>query len=205
MPELRDPGPVLDLRLQQGADRFGARGREVGVVDEHDQDHALVEDVHDPLLRGVVAEGGQRAVEMIPAVLADRWMAPSRSWFCETIHPLARSAFQIASPFSRPKASRSLGFSTSEARGPSRLPVARSRKLPSRLKALSRGSRWSSRRLWTRRVRFARACSRERYGVSARPAATFANSSMHWPIAVNCVNERRKSPRAGSWFQPSNG
>ena len=53
--------------------------------------------------------------------------------------------------------------------GPSRLPVARSRKLPSKLRTLSRGSGWSSRRLWTRRVRSLSAWARERNGVSAMP------------------------------------
>ncbi len=80
---------------------------------------------------------------MIPAVLGgplDRGLA---ILFCETIHPFAKSAFQIASPFSGPNASRIFCFSTSEARGPSRLPVARSRKFPSKLPALKRGSRWS--------------------------------------------------------------
>ena len=55
-------------------------------------------------------------------------------------------------------------MSTSEASGPSRLPVARSRKLPSSPSAPSCGSCWSWRRLLTRWVSSVRACSRERYG-----------------------------------------
>ena len=54
---------------QESADRFGHRGRQVGVVDEHHHDHALVEDVHDPSAWWVVAKRGQGAVEMILAVL----------------------------------------------------------------------------------------------------------------------------------------
>ena len=148
-PERRGLGPVLDRRGQQGADRLGDRRGEVGVVAEHDHDHAPVEDRHDLLLRGVVAERGERAVEVVRTRTCRRgWMAASRSSFRGTIHPCACRAFQIASPFSGPNASRNFCFSTSEVSGPSRLPVARSRKLTSSPLAPSSGSRWS----WRRRL-----------------------------------------------------
>ena len=122
---------------------------------------------------------------------APRVMSASRSSSRGLIQPASTRAFQRASPLVGPKASTNFALSTFDASGPSRLPVARSRKLPSSPFAARVGSAWSARRVLTRWASSPSACSRERCGVSAWPAATVASSSIHWPIAVSWVNDRR--------------
>ena len=122
--------------------------------------------VHDLLPRGVVARRGRGGRRSGPSrTSADRWMSASRSWFRGTIQPFACRAFQIASPFSRPNASRNFCFSTSEASGPEPLAGGQVEEVAQQaLRAEPRVALVLRAGSATRWARCVRACSRERYG-----------------------------------------
>lgn len=68
--ERRDLGAVLQLGFEQGADGLGRRGREIGVIAKDGHHDPLVEQSEDFLLRRLVAERGEGAVEVFIAVVS---------------------------------------------------------------------------------------------------------------------------------------
>ena len=118
---------------------------------------------------------------------------------------LGLKAFQIASPFSRPKHRGTSCLSTSDGQRAEPLAGGQVEEVAEQALALSRGSCWSWRRLSTRCSQV-RAPARATGRACRHAPADDVGEQLHVLADRGQLGERaEEQPLAGSWFQPSNG
>ena len=207
--DLGDPGLVPDRRLRAGRrSSWRPTAERLALSTKTTMTTRWSRSVHDLLLRVASSrEWGQGAVEVVlavPVAALDVGLAVVACAGRSSPWPAGPS--RGPRPFSGPKAARSFGFSTSDGQRAEPLAGGEVEEVaqqaagaePRVVLVLAQALdqlRQSRQGLLTGEVR----------RVARRRRRCSRGSPSHWPIAVNWVNERRKSPCFGSWFQPSNG